>query len=155
MPFLGWALANLYLLDGARLFNARNPARHATYVDCVVLGAFSAGALAYAVGQPWTMFFVAPRLFVVLLQAMVNGLLPSVKRRVRARVYTTYHGRPSTERSLVFGFLGYLELMVLFGAVYRAFPETARHGAAPLLGFWEPLYFSAITQLTIGYGDIA
>lgn len=155
MPVLGWVLANLYLLDGARLFGARDPARHALYVDCVIVLSFLFGALAYFAGAPWAMVFVVPRLFVVLLQSMVNGLMPSVKRRVRARVYTVYHGKPSTERSLVFGFLSYIELIVLFGAVYRAFPETARHGGGHLRGLWEPLYFSAITQLTIGYGDIS
>jgi hypothetical protein len=53
-------------------------------------------------------------------------------------------------RTLVLSFLNYIELLVLFGILYTTIN--------PLLvgseGWLDALYFSIVTQLTIGYGDI-
>lgn len=53
-------------------------------------------------------------------------------------------------RTLVLSFLNYLELLVLFGILYTTILPS-------LIGAetWaDALYFSIVTQLTIGYGDI-
>ena len=53
-------------------------------------------------------------------------------------------------RFLVLGFVNFLELIVCFSAIY-AFDLTKLKGA---MDPWAALYFSVVTQLTIGYGDL-
>ncbi len=56
----------------------------------------------------------------------------------------------SAVRTLVLSFLNYLELLVCFGIVYATMPG-ALVGST---GWLDDMYFSIVTQLTIGYGDI-
>lgn len=53
-------------------------------------------------------------------------------------------------RTLVLSFLNYLELLVLFGILYTTILPSL-HGAD---SWADALYYSIVTQLTIGYGDI-
>jgi Ion channel len=56
----------------------------------------------------------------------------------------------SRQRSLILVAINYVELMLWFGLVY-ALNYHSLHGASrPVTAF----YFSIITQLTIGYGDV-
>jgi hypothetical protein len=61
------------------------------------------------------------------------------------------HSVSGVTRILLLGLWNYIELIVCFGIVYSAHPYWLC-GATP--GF-DPYYFSAITQFTIGYGDIS
>ena len=56
----------------------------------------------------------------------------------------------SAVRTLVLSFLNYLELLICFGIVYVTMLEQLV-GAVTWL---DAIYFSVVTQLTIGYGDI-
>jgi Ion channel len=56
----------------------------------------------------------------------------------------------SAVRTLVLSFLNYLELLICFGIVYVTMLSKL-HGAE---GWMDAIYFSVVTQLTIGYGDI-
>jgi hypothetical protein len=57
----------------------------------------------------------------------------------------------SPQRTLVLAAINYVELMLWFGLVY-ALNYKSLHGAGqPATAF----YFSIITQLTIGYGDVS
>lgn len=56
----------------------------------------------------------------------------------------------SAVRTLVLSFLNYLELLICFGIVYVTMLSKL-HGAE---GWTDAIYFSVVTQLTIGYGDI-
>ncbi len=56
----------------------------------------------------------------------------------------------SAVRTLVLSFLNYLELLVCFGIVYTTMPDAL----AGSTGWMDDMYFSIVTQLTIGYGDI-
>lgn len=51
-------------------------------------------------------------------------------------------------RSLVLLLWNFFELIVWFGIAYMALPFAEGN-----VSFWSRFYFSAITQLTIGYGD--
>lgn len=56
----------------------------------------------------------------------------------------------SAVRTLVLSFLNYLELVICFGLVYMTMPEQLVGASS-----WaDALYYSVVTQLTIGYGDI-
>lgn len=56
----------------------------------------------------------------------------------------------SAVRTLVLSFLNYMELLICFGIVYVTMLEKL-DGAE---GWMDALYFSVVTQLTIGFGDI-
>ena len=56
----------------------------------------------------------------------------------------------SAVRTLVLSFLNYLELLICFGIVYVTMLEQLV-GAVTWL---DAIYYSVVTQLTIGYGDI-
>lgn len=56
----------------------------------------------------------------------------------------------SAVRTLVLSFLNYLELLICFGIVYVTMLEKLE-GAD---GWLDAIYFSVVTQLTIGFGDI-
>lgn len=57
----------------------------------------------------------------------------------------------SYTRTLVFTVWNYFELVLCFGLIY----STAIHGLAHANGWTDAFYFSFISQLTIGYGDLA
>ncbi len=56
----------------------------------------------------------------------------------------------SAVRTLVLSFLNYLELLICFGIVY----VTMLSKLAGAESWMDAIYFSVVTQLTIGYGDI-
>jgi len=56
----------------------------------------------------------------------------------------------SAVRTLVLSFLNYIELAVCFGLLYGTLGDSLTGSS----GYLDDLYFSAVTQLTIGYGDI-
>ena len=56
----------------------------------------------------------------------------------------------SVDRVVVLGLVNYLELIVTFATIY-AFNRDSIVGATD---WFAPIYLSAISQLTIGYGDI-
>jgi len=56
----------------------------------------------------------------------------------------------SAVRTLVLSFLNYIELAVCFGLLYGTLGDSLIGSS----GYLDDLYFSAVTQLTIGYGDI-
>jgi len=59
------------------------------------------------------------------------------------------------ERTILLGMVNYAELILCFGTVYAFFPQWIGHSGSPALVDWiAPLYLSAATLLTIGYGDI-
>jgi pyrimidine deaminase RibD-like protein len=65
------------------------------------------------------------------------------------------HGIISAKRSLTLGMINFCELIVCFACVYAAFPDSIHYdhsnGPKDSTLYW---YFSCITQLTIGYGDV-
>ncbi len=88
---------------------------------------------------------------------LVVGLRLVEISQVAAKIYVFDHLRGESRalvtcvsRSLALSFINYLEIALCFTALYLTLlPQL--HGAG---GWASTLYFSFITQLTVGYGDI-
>lgn len=124
--------------------------RDSAFVEWYVIGclAFEVAALLLAPNQPpW----------VQGLACVLIGL--RVVDIVRAAVDINLLGglpgsRPEVaylQRSAVLAIINFFELMLCFAVVYASSFLAGRWTATE----FDPLYFSAITQLTVGYGDIA
>lgn len=79
-----------------------------------------------------------------ILQAVVNLMVFDQLRTPQTLIIS------SAVRTLVLCMINYLELIVCFALVYLSLP-TQLVGAN---GWTDALYFSVVTQLTIGYGDV-
>ena len=66
---------------------------------------------------------------------------------------TRGHRIASISRTLVLSFVNFAELLACFAVLYASAP-TSFDPDHPLNGCLNALYFSVVTQLTIGYGDI-
>jgi len=60
----------------------------------------------------------------------------------------------SHARIVLLGIINYLEFWICFGTLYAAASCSLAPHFRPSSDWFAALYFSAITQLTIGYGDI-
>jgi hypothetical protein len=79
-----------------------------------------------------------------ILQAVVNLMVFDQLRTPQTLIIS------SAVRTLVLSMVNYLELIVCFAILYLSLP-TQLAGAS---GWTDALYFSVVTQLTIGYGDV-
>jgi len=68
----------------------------------------------------------------------------------RLRFAESTHVTISVTRNLIIAAITYSELMLAFALLYASMPNNL-HGIGHL---YDCLYFSMVTQLTIGYGDI-
>jgi len=79
-----------------------------------------------------------------ILQATVNvTLFDELRERTDRRV-------TATVRLVILAFVNYLELIICFATIYA----SALQNLAGAKSQWDAAYFSVVTQLTIGYGDI-
>ena len=79
-----------------------------------------------------------------IFQSSVNlGVFDQLRARGRLMI-------SNAVRTLVLSFLNYLELIVCFGILYTTILPSL-HGAE---SWADALYYSIVTHLTIGYGDI-
>jgi len=103
------------------------------------------------------LFYVSASWFLIVLQIPVSlRILEIIQANINLNIFDRLrygeanHVTVSLTRNLILSVLGYLELMILFGLLYATLSDR-------LVGIshWsESFYFSVITQLTIGYGDI-
>lgn len=92
----------------------------------------------------WVVTAAATVKIVEILQVTVNVV-----------VFDRLTGRPdnrvaSRARVVVLAFVNFVELWLCFGLLYGLHWDQLKHANGPADAF----YFSAITQLTIGYGDV-
>lgn len=109
--------------------------------------------IAWAAGNPrggalWFVPVLAGLRVVDIMQTSVNI---AVFDQIRV---TGVHRVASLVRTLVLTAINFLELIVCFALIYWSGLGALTFQQVPATRFTEALYFSAITQLTIGYGDI-
>jgi len=92
--------------------------------------------------SPWWIRAFASLRAIDIVQISINVSLFDQFRRS--------HAVTSIRRSVALTFASYLELMICFGLVYLTLMDRLR-GAER---WYDAFYFSVVTQLTIGYGDI-
>ncbi len=63
---------------------------------------------------------------------------------------TRKHSVSSVTRTLVMGLWNFVEMVIAFGILYSAIMPQIENAKT----WFDPYYFSVITQLTIGYGDL-
>lgn len=103
------------------------------------------GSSALNVG--WPMWIPRTLAIVRILDIFQSAVNMSVFDQLRTDEHLVIS---SAVRTLVLSFLNYVELGVCFGLLYTTLTGSLIGSA----GWMDDLYFSAVTQLTIGYGDI-
>ena len=95
-------------------------------------------------GPVWMVRVLATVRVLDIFQSSVNMSVFDQLRSEKSLVIS------SAVRTLVLSFLNYIELLVCFGVLYSTL-EGQLVGSS---GWLDDLYFSVVTQLTIGFGDI-
>lgn len=100
----------------------------------------------------WLITFLAAWRLADIFQASMNLTVFD-----RLRMKSGDHYVASVARIAILSLWNYIETMLCFGIIYAGHIGLLKHtdATAPSFDGFDPFYFSAITQLTIGYGDIA
>lgn len=61
----------------------------------------------------------------------------------------------SHERLIILGIINYIEMIICFAGIYAVDSSLIRGPEHHTIDWADPLYLSAVTQLTIGYGDLS
>jgi hypothetical protein len=102
-------------------------------------------AILWEIGLTLVVLRIVNILAYSLRVALVDSPLP--RRSYKLRIV-------SARRSLVFGMTNFLELVWCFGCIYAVLPHGVALVTGKSLDWVSYLYFSCMTQLTVGYGDI-
>lgn len=96
----------------------------------------------------WVIWILAALRIIDILQVAVNV---SVFDRLRV---PGRHRVASLVRTFVLSIVNYFELLTWFALVYATRPDLLNVRPPASASFADSLYFSVVTQLTVGYGDI-
>jgi len=136
----------------------KNKQRRARWRDMYVLGwiglalvgmAICLGGLPVRRAVAGTVCALAASRVIDIIQSTVNI---AVFDRLRAPAGT--YRITSLVRSFVLSTINYFELLLWFALVYAMNPTLLQAEGKPVDSFWDCLYFSIATQLTVGYGDV-
>lgn len=94
----------------------------------------------------WPILLFCVYRIVDIVQSTLNIALFDALRLGRRR-----HSVASAERVVLLLLLNYIEIVILFGAVYATLNGVVRNSS----GWHDAYYLSLMTQATVGYGDVA
>lgn len=132
--------------EAIRAATIRRGRKIEAYVLCWVFIELGVCLIAPHVHGMWLLILALPgfRVFEIL-QAAVNLNIFD-----RLRLGDRPHYVATDERTLILSLWNFFELLFCFGIFYSTSLATFKEPIA----IFDPYYFSVITQLTIGYGDI-
>jgi hypothetical protein len=121
--------------------------------------------LANVAAAIFALFLPAPRTFFSFALAAYGGLrvVQQASFQLYSQIYGGYPGMEprlhydvvSWRRSIFIALVLYFETMIWFGAIYRATARITDDQGLAVADPLQALYFSAITMLTVGYGDLS
>ncbi len=143
-----WRLQPVLAAWGASLAAAIGTGGTTLCVTVLALfGALSLVVLCALVWVPWVASLYRLSDFVgITLHSLVRPKSPRRKPMWASRT-----------RTFLFGFVNLFELFLIFAFLYVRFPGTqfSRGGVKTALTWFDALYFSVVTGITLGYGDIS
>ena len=115
----------------------------------------SLGSFSTVGGSVFFHTWFAMRILSTISHTFMNGLLIGNR--------TTHGPNPtlvySKERTVLLGFVNYVEVIMLFACLYLTHSEWFRQPSQDfskgINSATDAIYFSGVTQLTVGYGDIS
>ncbi len=116
-------------------------------VAWLVFELFAVSTVCLGLWQKW---------FVCIIAVLIGSrIIEIIQVTVNATLFDALSGRPdervaSRARMLVLAAVNFIELLLCFGVIYATDYLALRGAGRPVTAF----YFSIITQLTIGYGDV-
>jgi hypothetical protein len=100
--------------------------------------------------------YVACRIWeAVVIYTFYTQILGGAPSGPRRKEPTLSYELYSYRRAVVLAMILYLELLFWFSTIYRITSNSFRSDGIDLDSFFSSLYYSLITMLTIGYGDIS
>ena len=123
-------------------------------VEFLIFWAFSTGRLSNWANPD---FYWAGKLFLLAVIWRIAEIIASAFwQSVLRRMIGPFHRKPANrERIVVLGLINYFELALCFACVYSANSANLVSTTPGVqLGPWDPLYFSIMTALAVGYGDV-
>jgi hypothetical protein len=138
--------------DARETYMIENMRHRANAVDFYIIGCIVAQVILLVlldeIGAPWVIVVI--RVFVALRIIDIAQANTNMNIFDRLRYSESSHITVSVTRNLVLAALTFAELILSFGLLYATMPWNLSGASA----HFDALYFSMITQLTIGYGDI-
>src|SRR6266536_1222519 len=133
-------------LESRRIQTIWRGRRIEAYVLCWLRTELSVAIVIPKLRGAWMLLLVLPGFRVLeIFQAAVN-----LNVFDRLRIVTGVHYIASIARTLLLSLWNFFELMLCFGIIYSSSIAQFRACVSPP----DAYYFSVVTQLTIGYGDI-
>lgn len=141
----------------AKQVDLKETAARARRVDTLVAISLGTELICYLViiFSPWYVQAIAALL---LAWRVVDIIATAMRVSLFDRFEASGATKPvvaSHARIVVLGLINYLEVLVSFGGIYATLHGSLKPPVNLPTEWLTPLYFSAITQFTIGYGDIA
>ena len=131
---------------------------HALKIDTWVASWFAAEWGIYAILMSTKASTALRDVLLILILWRVSDILATAVRIPLFDLRRVRSPHSSTERIIVLGLINYLEVAICFGCVYAFWPglvSTSVVNGGDKLGWFDPLYLSCVTQLTIGFGDVS
>ena len=138
-------------LDPSEFYDKEFCSKRAVAVDLYILAWLTIDLSVMLVACTWQAGYLSKAVLMALSAVRILEIFQTTVNAVLFDGASRFAGVVgSTVRVLVLAGISFSELVVCFGSIYALNIEMLSGAGQPITGY----YFSAITQLTIGYGDV-